>query len=169
MPSRPAWPGESGEHPVSCNWNRVVLWWAGPAAALALAYAARHGWVQAEGLGVWCEQHSRAWPCPWREAVIQAFIHHRLSTVALACAALSWALALRPTPARTGAGIQELAIGSAWLGLCVAVCGLVLYDTDRSALAALLCALSSLRLLQSTDDPTDDPADDSMAAEGHRL
>ena len=122
---------------------RTVWWMLGPALALALAYAARHAWVQAPGMGPWCEQHPLSWPCPWREWVIQAFIHHRLSTLALSCAALSWALSLRRT--------AWPAMPLAWFGLCVATCGLVLYDADRSALAALLCALSGLRLMRLRD------------------
>jgi hypothetical protein len=43
-----------------------------------------------------------------------------------------------------------------WAGLLVSVVGLVLYDADRSALTALLCALAAvqLRALEARSFPT---------------
>ena len=67
-----------------------LAWLAGPPAAVGLSLWARHGWVQAHELAVWCEQHANQHPCPWRDAVIQAFIDHRLSTAAFVLAGIAW-------------------------------------------------------------------------------
>ena len=135
-------------------WPRLLMVagvWA--AAALALSLWARHEWVQAQGMGVWCDQHPDAWPCPWRSFVIQAFLHHRLSTLALAsagCGALGWWWVSRPDDRKAsrrfrGAALRLSMLASA-VGLVLACGGLVLYDTERSAAAALLSALLLMAL-----------------------
>lgn len=126
----------------------VAPWVMGPLMAAAAALWARHAWVQAQGIGAWCEQHASDFPCPWRELVIQAFIDHRLSTAALVLAALAWSgvLMLRLSHVSKPATLQYAASASrvcAWLGLVVSVCGLALYDADRSAFAALCCVLAA--------------------------
>ena len=111
------------------GWALAALWPLGWAAA---AYAARLLWVEAQGLAVACQVQGSDWPCPARQAVIEAFLNHRLSTIAGALAVLAW---LAPRVLQRPAG---------WAGLGVAACGLVLYDADRSALAALACAAALL-------------------------
>jgi len=118
----------------------------------------RHQWVQAPGLGLWCESHPLESPCPWRELVIQAFVDHRLSSVGLTLAALCWGLlgawrllskratAAHPTPGAGWAATGAAIAAAAWLGLVVSCLGLVLYDAERSAMAALLCALAAVQL-----------------------
>ena len=129
-----------------------MIWWCGPAAALGLAYWARHQWVQAEGMGVRCELAPLQWPCPARDLVIQAFIDHRLSTTATGLTVLAWGalVTVRWCQSHAALAIALLLKGAAkwvsWAGLLVSVVGLVLYDADRSALTALLCALAAVQL-----------------------
>ncbi len=125
-------------------------WVTGAAASLAAATWVRHAWVQAPGLAVWCESHASQWPCPGREAVVQAFIEHRLSTTALVLVVLAWALA-RFVPRSWAPSAASV---MAWLALCVACAGLVLYDSDRAALAALGAALLGLDVASRPIQPT---------------
>lgn len=127
----------------------VLLAGVGAAAAFAVSLWTRHEWVQAQGMGVWCEQHPQAWPCPGRHWVIQAFLHHRLSSLALlmvGCGAMAWwwrsKRGLSKAPSHThDTIIGRLSASAACIGLWLACCGLVLYDTERSAAAALLAGL----------------------------
>lgn len=109
-----------------------LAWLVGPPAAVGLSLWARHGWVQAHELAVWCGQHANQHPCPWRDAVIQAFIDHRLSTAAFVLAGIAWMA--------HGAARQCIA----WVGLVISCFGLVLYDADRCAASALCCMLLGL-------------------------
>ena len=112
-------------------------------------------------MGTQCETQPLQFPCPWRDWVIQSFIDHRLSTVALLLAAFTWVFiwgfmrtSIWSAPMAEDAqarhavqadGWRAAARVTAWLGLFVSCCGLVLYDADRSALAALLCALGAVQ------------------------
>lgn len=128
--------------------RRYAAWVLGPLMAAGAALWARHAWVQAQGMEAWCGIHPSMYPCPWRDLVIQAFIHHRLSSAALLLGAAAWALmaAWRLSPISKRARTPFIRSGSlacAWLGLVLSIFGLTLYDADRSAFAALLCALAA--------------------------
>ena len=124
------------------------LWWWAPATALILSLVARHALVQAPGMAAQCEAHPMLQPCVWRSGVIQAFVDHRLSTTALALALGAWGLwcVARLSGGLHPAWVLRAAALLASLGLAVAICGLVLYDADRSAWAALLCGVCGVKL-----------------------
>lgn len=140
---------------------RCLLWLGVSCAATAAAWWARHAWVQAPGMGPWCEQVPDAWPCPARLAVIQAFLHHRLSWGAWVMAGVAaglQALARAHASAHrdsltTATALHRLGDAALLLGLCWACSGLVLYDTDRSAAAVLVLALLALKSA-GVDRPT---------------
>lgn len=115
---------------------RWVLWMAPPLLMAGLAWAARHGWVEAQGMGPRCELQPDLWPCEPRQWVIEAFLHHRLSLLALGAAFVGW--------------IRRSAV-MACLGACSAAAGLVLYDAGWAAPAFLLSALAGQRALAAAD------------------
>lgn len=126
-----------------------MIAWCIPAAALGMAYWMRHQWVQAQGMGIRCEAEPSQWPCPARDLVIQAFIDHRLSTVAGLLAVLAWGLVLARRGGRQSArptAPHRAAEWAAWAGLTISAVGLVLYDADRSAFTGLLCAMATIEL-----------------------
>jgi hypothetical protein len=141
-------------HRYTLSALRSGAWWIGPCVALAGALWARHHVVQASGMADACEREPLSDLCLWRGWVIQAFTDHRLSSAALMLGACGWCLVLGSRLARRSSPIllpdrlhwaQQGATAAAWLGLCVAVCGLVLYDAERSAFAALACALCAVQ------------------------
>ena len=128
------------------------LGWLVAAIACMLAAAwLRHHWVQASGMGPFCESSPGSWPCPWREWVIQAFIHHRLSSTGAFLLAVAWVMGWGRGRAMT------IAVAVCGLALCVSAMGLVLYDPDRSAaviIGALLLGLYQLRIVDLRQHPS---------------
>lgn len=95
--------------------------------SIALAYWARYGLVEVDGLEAACAQSPQQLRCVLRMAVIHAFQEHRLGGGALIFAGVA---------AYTGR------IAWALIGLALAGTGLVLYDADLSAVAWVAAALA---------------------------
>jgi hypothetical protein len=133
------------------NWAWAMAWMGLPAGALGAAVAARLLWVQAPGMEAWCDLEPAQAACVGRAWVIQAFLHHRLSSTSLGLGVSAWILWwLAPAcGAARFPGVLRVAQALALGGVVVAALGLVWYDVDRSAWAVLLSGLCGLRAARS--------------------
>ena len=141
----------AGAGPLPWPWAWAVAWIGLPAGAVGAAVAARLLWVQAPGMEALCELEPARAACVGRNLVIQAFLHHRLSSASLglcAGAGCLWLMAQVYGVARC-AGLLRIALALALGGVVAAALGLVLYDADRSAWAMLLSGLCGLRMVQT--------------------
>jgi hypothetical protein len=115
------------------RWLYLALWcglW------LALAAAARYGWVEHGPMAARCDQGGSDWPCMLRSAVIQAFILDRLAILSIALAVMATVASWRSWRSHTV---------WVWAALAASCCGLFLYSAQFAAPAALLAAVSWVR------------------------
>jgi hypothetical protein len=109
----------------------------------AAAAAARFAWVEHAATAAFCDGGSGGLVCTLRSAVIQAFIHDRLGSAALALAALAAGLAgWRATVSSPGTalGLHHVQRTVLLAALAASSAGLWLYAAPWAAPALLLAA-----------------------------